>query len=263
MTDEISLEKSKIVVLPIIFGLVILFFLKLFSIKVSLLILVVLLIVIFFISLLLSMRSKLSITSKIPTVPSITTILWVLFVTTIVIGIVALVFYQLPRSANYAGNRNQEGFGNNEYHKDYVYHFDIGEGQISVEEERLLVYGTVSIIKTDVSYQNPELEFDILVAEGETAFVEIIFRDVDITTEASLNFTVGHHYTWQTIEFGVDSQNQIWAEAFGRDPQNLQKSTCSYINTSKPFNVIVKITGDKMGNRCAVNIDNIGLGAIK
>ncbi len=70
-----------------------------------------------------------------------------------------------------------------------------------------------------------------------------------------------YYYTWQTIEFGVDSQGQIWAETFGRDPLNIQKSPCYHVNTNKPFNVIVKVTGDKMENQCTVNIDNVGLGA--
>ena len=194
---------------------------------------------------------------KIPTLNK-TTALEIILLLAVAIIILMFVNTQVPKSLEYFANRTSEGFGDNEYNKDYVYYFD-DSGQASIQNERLLVFGTVSIINNDVSYQNPEFGFDILVGEGKVALVEIIFRDVDVTTETSFNFTVGHYYIWQRIKFGVDDQNQVWVEAHGRDPQNLEMRS-AFFNTNVPYNVIIKVTGDNMRNRCAVNIDNINIG---
>jgi len=254
--DEISLGKARIIFIPILLGLIIIFFLKLFSIKISFWILIILLIAMLLVIKPILVPKTSPLTSKLP---SIGTTFWVLLVIVILSVAIIWVFDQGPKSRNYLENRTQEGFGDNKSR--YVINFDSKEGQARIENERLLIFGEVSIINNDVFYPNPNLEFDILVREGKTAFVEIIFRDVDITREVSCNFTVGHHHLWQTVGFGIDSQDQIWAETFGRDPKNFQISSCSSLNTSKPFNVILKITGDKMENQCSVNIDNVGLGA--
>jgi hypothetical protein len=179
----------------------------------------------------------------------------------VIVSVVVLALYQAPKLSNSAQNLTSESFGDNEYHKDYAYYFDRSKGQVSLEDNRLLVFGTVSIINTDVSYQNPEFAFDVLVVKGgPVAFVEIIFRDVDVTTETSFNFTIKHHHIWQRVKFGVDNQSQVWVEIDGEEPKSLEMSSTVF-NANVPYNVIVKITGDTMENRCSVNIDNVCLGA--
>jgi len=258
VTNGNSFGGGRNILLPIIFLLVTYVFLQILHIKISFLIWLVLLIVISFISLLLSIRSRLSLTSRLPSLKTIVIVLGILI---LVSALIFWAVYQVPKSVNYGENRTQEGFSDNEYHKDYVYYFDQGVGQVSLEEEVLLVFGTVSIINTDVFYPNPKLGFDILVAEGETAFIEVIFRDVEITTETSFNFTVGHHRRFQEVRWWIDDQSRIWVEVNGGKPGSLQTSPCFSFNSSKPFNVIVIVTGGGMDDQCKVNIDNVGLGA--
>ena len=244
--------------LPIIFSLVAFVFLQIFQIKISFLIWIALLIVIFFVSLLLSIRSKISLTSKIPNIPNVRTIIVVLVVLILASTIFILVFDKGPGMFNYYLNRIQEGFDDNEYK--YTVQFNSESGQASAKEGRLIIFGDVKIINNDVFYPNPKLGFDILVAEGKTAVIEVTFRDVAITGETSFNFTVEGSRSIQEVRFGIKNQSQIWAEVDGREPDNFKKSS-DYFNSNVPYNVILGITGDKMGNRCAVNIDNLGLGA--
>ena len=205
-----------------------------------------------------SMRIS-SLTSKL-SLPNIKTIVIVFVIAILAIVMIAWATDQWPKSANYMANRTQEGYGNNEYHKDYVYNFNSESGQASAKEEGLVIFGTVGITNSNVKYPYPDFGFDLWVREGKSAFIEVTFRDVAITTETTFNFTVNGRRDIQRVEFGTNNRSRIQVEVNGREPPSLEKSSAIF-NTNVPYNVIVRITGDEVDNLCAVYIDNLGLGA--
>lgn len=162
----------------------------------------------------------------------------------------------VPGALNYYLNRTQEEFDDNNYK--YNVHFNSDSGQASTKKGRLLIFGEVNIMNDDVLYLNPNFGCDIWVAKGKTALIEVTFRDMAITRETTFNFTIEGRRSIQKLEFGVDSQNQVWAEVNGREPNNFKKGS-GYFNTNVPYNVIFTTTGDRGKN--SVYIDNLKLGA--
>lgn len=222
MTDEISLGKAKMILLPIILGLVIIFFLKLFSIKVSLLVWVILLIVIFFVSLLLSMKSKVSLTSKFPTT-SLKTILWMVAILAAIILIILLILAIFPDS-------RQE-----------IY---LKDGCL-VEDEfgARWICGNVEFKKIGITTESPDYRFSILGLGEKSADITVTFEDEFQKREFS--FTAGNS---EEIQFGANGV--VYAFVNGVDLQEADEiPKMNFFTDGQEYNVTVRI---ETGKSCEI-----------
>lgn len=169
--DEISLGKTRIILLPVLLGLIIIFFLKIFSIEFSLLLWIILLIAIFLISLLLLMRSRVisgtfSPISKLPLSSILKTVAWIVVVLVIIFFITLLT----PDS------RHEICFEN-------------GGSLIEDEFGVPWICGTVLFKNIDITTETPDYGFYLLgIPEGESVNVTFTLRDK--TQKCEIPFTI-------------------------------------------------------------------------
>ena len=189
MTDEVSLGKAKMVLLPIIFGLVILFFLKLFSIKLPFWIWIVLLIAIVIISLLLSMRSRLALTSHLPSL-SFENILWFI----VIIVVIATIIF--AASLLLSNDSRQE-----------IYYED---GSLERDEyEEPWICKDVEWKNIDITTNDPDWGFYLIgIPKGES--VNCVFTLEDDTQKCEVSFVVNSpadKISGARVSFGVINSN--------------------------------------------------------
>ena len=244
--EEISLGKAKIILLPIILGLIIIFFLKLFHIKLPFLIWVALLMAIFSVSLLLSMESKIF-SSKLST-PLIKTTLVVLVVAVIIVMAISWAMDQGSRSANYLEIRLPEEFNNDTRSKDYGYNRINNRdfnGDYVIEDGKMQVLGGIRLTNTDLLYEYPTFKFSI----GRLEAGEIITVSILLESEYGIcpfNFTlkgptVGHSV--KRITFGVNKYDRIWVKI---DNSQIDVGKYYFDTSTGSFDLVMDITSNKV-----------------
>ena len=170
--DEISLGKTRIILLPVLLGLIIIFFLKIFSIEFSLLLWIILLIAIFLISLLLLMRSRVisgtsSPISKLPPNSILKTVAWIVVVLVIIFFITSL---------TQSDSRQEISFEN-------------GGSLIEDEFGVPWICGTVLFKNIDITTETPDYGLYLLgIPEGKS--VNVTFTLKDGTQKCEITFTV-------------------------------------------------------------------------
>ena len=258
--DEYSFGKTRIILLPILLGLIIIFFLKLCSIKISFWILIVLLIATLFVIKLILVPDTSSLKSKLPT--GIKRIL-------IVMIVIAVIFFgaqQLSKSANYIEIRLPEGFDNNEYTKDYGYS-RINDGKFAIANEKLLVFKSIRITNTGLLYKDPDFKFSIGGLEnGESIKVDVLLESK--IGRCSFNFNVnGPSIGDKRVIFGVNEHNRVWVK-INNSPIDIP---VNYFDTSGSYDLTVDITTNraeedsKTRNSCSLfkpsfSLDRINFG---
>lgn len=221
MTDEISLGKARIVLLPVILGLVMIFFLKLFSIKISFLIWVILLVVIFLISLLLTMKSKVSLTSKLSTT-SIKTIFWFLFAIVVIVTITFAIISLWPDS-------RQEVCLNHGY-------------LVKDEYDNKWICGNVEFKKVGITTKSPDYRFSILGLGEREAKVTVTFEEGGLQRR-EFSFTAGNS---EEIQFGAGASGIVYAFVNGIDLQEAgEVPKMNFYTDGQKYNVTVRIETGK------------------
>lgn len=244
--EEISLGRAKIILLPMILGLIIIFFLKLFQIKLPFLILVALLMAIFSVSLLLSMKSKIF-SSKLST-PLIKTIIVVLFVAVIIVTAISWGKDQGPKSANYFEVRLPEEFNDNNTSKDYGYNRINNKnfrGDFVTADEKRQVLGGIEITSTDILYEYPTFKFSI----GRLEVGEILTISVLLESEYGVcpfsftvkGLTVGE--SMKGIKFGVNEHDRIWVKI---DNSQIDVGEYYFDTSTGSYDLTVSITSNKV-----------------
>lgn len=233
--DDIPFGKVRIILLPILLGLIIIFFMKLFSIKISFWILIILLIATLLIIKPILIPKTSSLKSKLPS--GIKTILIVM----IVIVVIFFGAQQLSKSVNYIEIRSPERFENNETYKDYGYS-RINSGDFVIADEKLMVYKTIRITNTDLLYEYPDFKFSIGGLEhGESIKVDVLLESR--TGICSFDFNLnGPSIGEKRVEFGVNEYDRIWAK-ISNSPLDIPEKC---FDTSISYDLTVDITSNKV-----------------
>jgi len=238
--DEISLGKLRKILLPILLGLIIIFFLKLYSIKFSFWILIVLLMAMLLVIKLILVPDTSSLKSKLPS--GIKTILIVM----IVISVIFFVTQQLSKSANYLELRSPERFTNNEFNKDYGYS-RINGGQFAIVDGaggfgELYVFKAIEITNTGIVWEHPNFGFSIKGIEGtkgERVKVNVLLESR--TGSCPFDFVVGPSAGVKDVKFGVGEGDWVWVRE-NNSPLDIGKKR---FNTSVSYDLTVDITSNK------------------
>lgn len=192
-----------------------------------------------------------SLTSKFP---SVKTTFWSLFVIVIIAVAIIYVPQWLFSSVTYIENNTPESFDDEELK--YLCVRDCN-GQYHIVNGSMLIAGPVSIINTDVVWDKSIYWFDFLVKKGESAKVEITFRNR--TTERSFSFIIDDSVQLrQKIEFGIGNSGFPFVNGFysgedsRRTPFNLQEGEL--------VDITIKFYAPTSGNICPLELYEINIG---
>lgn len=232
--DDIPFGKVRIILLPILLGLIIIFFLKLCSIKISFWILIVLLIAIL-------------LASKLPTI-SLKTILPGLLMLVVVISILLFIL----EAGSYIVGLGSENFYDDVTMKDYEY-----KGNFVIQDESLKILGTATIFNSDASddflwiplyWVHPD--FDIFGVGRGT--MKITMDNGDQIYSEEIHFDKSNSFK---IDFGAGARHEREDEVYFK--VNGISSTINkppiYFDTDRPYSVKVDFTG-------AFNVFEINIG---
>ncbi|KAF5430545.1 hypothetical protein C5S42_00235 [Candidatus Methanomarinus sp.] len=137
----------------------------------------------------------------------------------------------------YIGNMSPEEFTNGETKKDYVYLRDCN-GQYHITDGSMLMSGTISVINTNVVWDEPDCWFYFLIENGEFAKIEVTFRNE--TKECSFGFLIdGSSGLPQKAEFGINVNNLPYVKTNnGYLKPEIPK--CYFDPTGDIYDIIVK-----------------------
>lgn len=243
MTNGNSFGRNAL--LTIIFLLAAYVFLQILQVKISFWIWIVLLMAIFFVSLLLTMKSKVSISSKLST-SSITTILVRLLWLVVIISALLLVLECL----SYLGGLGSEHFHDDTTMKDYEY-----KGNFVIQDESLKIRGTATIFNSDASdnflwiplyWESPD--FDIF-GTGKGTIKIVIDNGIqryekEISVDGPFRIEFGTGASWEREDVVYFIVNDI---------SSTNNNPPTYFDTDRPYSVKVDFTG-------AFNVFEINIG---
>ncbi|MCD4677841.1 MAG: DUF5067 domain-containing protein [Desulfobacula sp.] len=213
--NEISFGKSRKILLPILLGLMIIFFLKLCSIKISFWILIVLLIATLLVIKPILVPKTSSPTSKLP---PLKTTFWILFFVAVAVAIIFVIISLWPSST-------QEVCVKDGY---------LVEDQFGVR----WICGDVEFKKVDITTKSPNYIFSILGLGKETASITVAFEEAGLQ-KCEFSFTAKNS---EEIQFGASARGVVYAYVNGINLREAKKiPEMNFFTDGQKYNVTVRI----------------------
>lgn len=193
-----------------------------------------------------------SLTSKLP---SLTTTFCILVVAIIAIIAIVSVSQFLFSFGSFAISRTPEGFDDEELK--YTPIRDCN-GQYHIVNGSMLIAGPVSMVNTNVPWDNQTYWFDYLVERGESAKVVVTFRN-ETTMRSFLFFISGSVGYRSKLEFGIGRDGFPFVDGFYSGfkdsrayPFRLQKD--------EPVDITVKFHAPTGAGVCQLELYEINIG---